>query len=169
MGINFCLVVCTIFNLYSTITWRIHRNVLDSFHDNLIMGSCVVKPIMLQNIKKKNKLIAFEGNIASGKSSILKLLNDELNSSNFIFLHENLNEWDTIRDDKGIPLFEKFCTEPSQFGFKFQVLVLSSQLKALNLASISCSEPTVVIVERSLRTSLRVFARLLESTGKIGS
>ena len=133
------------------------------------MGSCLLTPIVVERIAKKKRLISIEGNISSGKSTIMKSLKEELKSSNYIFLPENLNEWDKFRDSEGIPLFQSFCEDPEKYGFAFQILVLSSQLNALQQASRTDLDSAVIIVERSLQTSLNVFGRLLESTGKMGS
>jgi peptide-methionine (S)-S-oxide reductase len=56
-----------------------------------------------------NKFISIEGNIGSGKSTLLKALEEKYKGEKqIIFLKEPVDDWATIKDDKGITMLEKF-------------------------------------------------------------
>ena len=54
-------------------------------------------------------IISIEGNIGSGKSTILSLLKEECKKiDGIIFLQEPVSEWNEIKDNSGETILSKF-------------------------------------------------------------
>ena len=55
------------------------------------------------------KIIAIEGNIGSGKSTLVSKLEEIFkNNSDYYFLQEPVSIWNTIKDENGVTILEKF-------------------------------------------------------------
>ena len=53
-------------------------------------------------------ILSVEGNIGSGKSTILNYLKENNQNSNIIFLKEPVDKWDKVKDIEGKTLFAHF-------------------------------------------------------------
>jgi deoxyadenosine/deoxycytidine kinase len=114
-----------------------------------------------------SKIISIEGNIGSGKSTILKLLQEYLsNNENIIFLQEPVEEWDTIKDKNNITILKKFYENQNKYSFAFQMMAYISRLKLLQ-ETISKHPDAIIITERCLDTDRYVFAQMLYDSGKL--
>ena len=58
----------------------------------------------MDNLKKKPYLFSVEGNIGSGKSTLVKILQNKLDNKNICFLQEPVDEWSNFKDDNGITI-----------------------------------------------------------------
>ena len=68
-------------------------------------------------------IISIEGNIGSGKSTLLEELRLKYkDNSNIIFLKEPVEEWETIKDEKGITMLENFYADQAKYSFAFQMM-----------------------------------------------
>ena len=114
-------------------------------------------------------LISIDGNIGSGKSTLLENLKEYYkNNDNVVFLKEPVDEWQTIRDENGISILQKFYTDQDKYAFPFQMMAYISRLKILKDAFNHCnSNNTIYITERSLFTDKMVFAKMLYDNGKM--
>lgn len=143
------------------------------------------------------KIISIEGNIGSGKSSLLSNLKTYLsNEKIIIFLKEPVDEWSRIKDKNGVTILEKFYADQDKYSFSFQMMAYISRLKILKDTIMQIKETQnelikkrfdqmyinydeqekicdfnlpqyIIITERSLFTDKMVFAKMLYDTGKI--
>ena len=117
---------------------------------------------MLNNV---SKIYSIEGNIGSGKSTIIKILKEHFkNNDNIIFLLEPVDEWNTICDnDKTI--IEKYYEDKKKYAFSFQMMAYISRLSQLKEALNNGYE--YIITERSISTDKNVFAKMLYDDNEI--
>jgi len=142
-------------------------------------------------ISSHHNIVLFIGNIGSGKTTLLSHVRDILQSKNLnqkiIFLKEPVDVWETIKDDDGKTMLEKFYADQEKYSFAFQMMVSSlsfnsfthtlthfitqayiSRLQLLR-DSIKANPGAIIITERSLYTDKMVFAKMLFEQGKIES
>ena len=113
-----------------------------------------------------SRIISIEGNIGSGKSSFLSYLkNKYADNNNIIFLKEPVDEWESIRDENGKTMLQKFYEDPKKYSFSFQMMAYISRLSILVKAQ--SSNPSYIITERCLLTDKFIFAKMLYDEGKI--
>jgi len=105
--------------------------------------------------KQKIHLIYLDGNIASGKTTLIKKLLKNKNTK-FIELIEPIDEWNKISDDK--TLFEHYYNEPSRWSYSFQHFVLILKFNKLVNILGKLKNNTSIIIERSFYTDNNVFA-----------
>jgi deoxyadenosine/deoxycytidine kinase len=106
------------------------------------------------------KVIYIEGNIGSGKTSLMELLQKIHKGNNSVqFLFEPVAAW------KNSGLFDKFYADPRRYAFPFQVMVLTSRIQQLQQIDGDYTE--LVVMERSLDTCGQVFGKMLHDQGKI--
>ena len=114
-----------------------------------------------------SQIISIEGNIGSGKSTILKSLKEHFeNSRNIIFLQEPVDEWATIKDKEGNTILSKFYGNQKKYSFAFQMMAYISRLNLLKNA-IKENPNSIIITERCLNTDRYVFAKMLYDSGKM--
>ena len=114
-----------------------------------------------------SQIISIEGNIGSGKSTILKELKDHFKDvKNIIFLQEPVSEWNTIKDISGKTILSKFYEDQKKYSFAFQMMAYISRLALLKKA-IEENPNGIIITERCLDTDRYVFAKMLYDNGKI--
>ena len=105
-------------------------------------------------------IISIDGNIGSGKSTILKHLREHLlGNKNFVFVDEPINEWAKIIDN-GITILEKFYENPEKYSFSFQMMAYITRLNMLKTA-VKQNPNAIIITERCLYTDKFVFAKML--------
>jgi deoxyadenosine/deoxycytidine kinase len=113
------------------------------------------------------KIISIDGNIGSGKSTLMEELKTYFsNNKNVVFLKEPVDEWETITDENGVTILEKFYENPSKYGFSFQIMAYISRLDVMRNA-IKKNPNSIFISERSLFTDKLVFAKMLFDSGNI--
>jgi len=115
------------------------------------------------------KFISIDGNIGSGKSTLIEALKKYFKgNSNIIFLREPVDEWDEIKDENGITILEKFYANQKEYSFSFQMMAYISRLALLKEA-VKNNPNAIIISERSLFTDREVFAKMLYKSGFIES
>ncbi len=113
-------------------------------------------------------VISIDGNIGSGKTTIVQRLKDDFKNDNkIIFLDEPVNEWIKITDNNK-NIIEKFYENPVKYSFPFQMMALISRFKILNDA-INNNPNSIIITERSLFTDKHIFAKMLHDTNKLNN
>lgn len=123
---------------------------------------------------------SFDGNIGSGKSTVVSNLKSKLENSNtnkyiYYFLQEPVDEWNTICDTSGINILTKFYANQEKYSFAFQMMAYISRLAQLketiseiiNDKNFSLNNRYFVFSERSVFTDRNVFAKMLYDSGKI--
>jgi deoxyadenosine/deoxycytidine kinase len=109
------------------------------------------------------KIVSIEGNIGSGKSTLIKKLK-ELNIEDVIFLPEPVDEWNKITDSNGINILTKFYSNQKQYAFSFQMMAYITRLKQiLEYSKSDC----IIVTERCLYTDREIFAKMLFNSGLI--
>jgi len=118
----------------------------------------------------KSVIISIEGNIGSGKTTILEHLEKYYeNNDSVLFLREPLNIWENVKEAKtGKNILQKFYEDQDKYAFPFQVMAYASRLSMIRSAirdgGDTCS---AIIVERSLAADKQIFAKMLYDDGKI--
>lgn len=112
------------------------------------------------------KIISIEGNIGSGKSTIVERLKQYYSDhSEICFLQEPVEEWNDITDDTGKTILSKFYEKTKQYSFAFQMMAYISRLALLRKAL--TGNYKTIVVERSMFTDKNVFAKMLYESGNI--
>jgi deoxyadenosine/deoxycytidine kinase len=105
-------------------------------------------------------IISIDGNIGSGKSTILKHLRDHLiGNRNYVFVDEPVKECSKIEHD-GITILEKFYGNTEKYSFSFQMMAYITRLNMLKTA-VKENPNAIIITERCLYTDKFVFAKML--------
>ena len=112
-------------------------------------------------------LISIEGNIATGKSTILEYIKS-LNIPNMYFVDEPVSEWLNVKDENGMNALDCFYKDQKKNSFCFQVLAYITRLKKL-IDAITLHPDSIIITERCIETDKYVFAKMLYEAGNISS
>ena len=126
---------------------------------------------IINNMKNMNSniIISIEGNIGSGKSTILSCIQNMYqgyDDKQIIFLKEPVDEWENITDETGSTILKLFYETPEKYAFSFQMMAYISRLNNLKQA-IKQNKNAIIITERSLFTDRYVFAKMLYDDKKI--
>ena len=117
-------------------------------------------------VKSIPKIISIEGNIGSGKSTLVESLrNHFVASKNICFLQEPVDIWNTIKDKEGNTMITKFYADTKKYSFAFQMMAYISRLAMLRKAIEKNYD--IIVVERSMFTDKMVFAKMLYDDGNI--
>jgi len=131
------------------------------------------KRIMINNIMVL-KIFSLDGNIGSGKSTLIHLLKENRDSlqnnigREIIFLQEPVDDWKNIVDENNKNLIENYYVDQNKWGFSFQITTLISRISQLkNIKDYGCE--VVVITERSISSDKNVFCKMLYDDGIINT
>jgi len=112
------------------------------------------------------KIYSIEGNIGSGKSTLIREMKKKIKGTDIVFVLEPVDEWDTIQDKEGENILTKFYNDQAKYAFSFQMMAYISRLAKLK--RIIRQYPTATIItERSVLTDKHVFAKMLYDDNKI--
>ena len=114
-------------------------------------------------------ILSIEGNIGSGKSTILKYLQDNNQNDAIIFLKEPVDKWEKIKDNEGLTLLEHFYKDPSKHAFMFQIMAFATRMQILKETIEKNPDCKMVVCERSILADQQVFANMLHKDGLIDS
>ena len=111
-------------------------------------------------------IISVEGNIGSGKSTLIEQLEKlcQLDPS-ICFIKEPLDIWNTIKDSSGETILEKYYANQPKYAFSFQMMAYISRMSLMREAL--KKNYRVIIIERSVYTDSAVFAKMLFDDKKI--
>lgn len=111
-------------------------------------------------------ILSIEGNIGSGKSTLLAKLQEVYGvDTSICFLQEPLNIWDTIQDENGVSILQKYYADQKRYAFSFQMMAYISRISLMREAL--KKNYRVIIIERSVYTDSAVFAKMLFDDKKI--
>jgi len=110
------------------------------------------------------KIFSIEGNIGSGKSTLVKILRKRC--PHFIYMLEPVDEWAEVKDACGENILTKFYRNQEKYSFSFQMMAYISRLAKLKRLVRRHPEATI-ITERSVLTDRNVFAKMLYDDNKI--
>ena len=120
-------------------------------------------------------IIAVEGNIGSGKTTLVEVLRHQLHSLLFaqdlagreiIFYEEPLDQWAAIQDQAGETMLAKFYADQKRYAFPFQIMALMSRLEIFHRL-IRNNPNSIIVCERSMLTHRRIFFQMLADDGVI--
>jgi deoxyguanosine kinase len=114
-------------------------------------------------------LLSLEGNIGSGKSTILQALKEK--HPDWIFVDEPVGDWLALRNESGESLLEVFYKDKRRWSYTFQNAAVLYRFKKLRAAldSLDPEAKTVIVMERSLETDRQIFCRMLHRDGFVDS
>ena len=92
-----------------------------------------------------------EANIGTGKSTLLKLLEKELDTE---IIYEPLNEWLNTKGSDNTNILDYFYSDQKRWAFTFQVNALITRVKSIETKQ----KKPLRFVERSIHTDRNVFA-----------
>ena len=104
------------------------------------------------------RIISIEGNIGSGKSTLVNYLKNTLDKDKYVFVDEPVNTWQSIRDNEGVDIISKFYEDQQKYAFSFQMLAYISRISAIKKV---INKGKIVITERCVNTDKEVFAKML--------
>jgi len=142
---------------------------LTSGYNIIQFGLFIIIFINIQKYLKSNEpiLISIDGNIGSGKSTLIEFLKNKCkNDKNISFLEEPVNLWISTIDDKNKNILEMFYEDKSRWSYIFQNFAFITRATIL-LNSIkenityTFSKRKIIISERSVETDKNVFAKML--------
>lgn len=110
-------------------------------------------------VRAQCKVISIEGNIGSGKTTLIQLLSKRITSP---VLEEPVSLWNNVRDESGRNVLQAFYADKTRVAFVFQMLALFSRFEML-ISSVKSSRR--VVVERSIHADRYVFAETLFKNG----
>lgn len=111
-------------------------------------------------------IISIEGNIGSGKSTLVEMLQTHFaDNSRICFLQEPISVWNTIKDNNGTTILEKYYADQAKYAFPFQMMAYISRLSLLRKAL--KGDYDIIVTERSVYTDRMVFAKMLYDDKKI--
>jgi len=121
------------------------------------------------------KLVALEGNIGVGKSTLLRSL-DALGDEGVLVVQEPVDEWRApVASAGGASVFGAYYADPARHAFLFQWFVCVSRVRALRSAlrayrdAHDGREPEIVIMERCIHADREVFMKHLREGGAISA
>lgn len=118
------------------------------------------------------KLISFEGNIATGKTTFEKMVEQRmLVDKDFIdcgaeFIEEPVKVWSSIRNDKGEGLLQVFYNDMNRWSYTFQNAAYITRMSEL-VKKILRSNKEYIFTDRSLQCDRKVFAKMLYDQEKL--
>jgi deoxyadenosine/deoxycytidine kinase len=122
------------------------------------------KPIKLPPI-----IISIEGNIGTGKSTLIEKIQEHFKShkchTKIGYITEPVDIWSSVTDEHGVTILEKYYEDQYKYAFPFQMMAYISRLSIIRKAL--HSDYDVIIMERSIFTDKEVFAKMLYDEGKI--
>ena len=123
-------------------------------------------PANMQTANAMPVILSIEGNIGSGKSTLLaKLQEIYVNDPSICFLQEPVDVWDSIKDEAGVSILQKYYADQKRYAFSFQMMAYISRIALMREAL--KKNYRVIIIERSVYTDSAVFAKMLFDDKKI--
>jgi deoxyadenosine/deoxycytidine kinase len=82
-------------------------------------------------------------------------------NTNIVFIDEPVEEWETIQDENGVSILQKFYMNQTKYAFCFQMMAYISRLVNMKTQIKIHGVNKIYITERSLYTDKMVFAKML--------
>lgn len=102
-------------------------------------------------------IIAIEGNIGAGKTTLHALLKKKY-KSRVCFVDEPTSDWRELKDENGVDMLTLFYSDIKKWAFLFQCMAYVTRARALYKA-LENEQCDIIIMERSVETDFHAFAR----------
>ena len=122
-------------------------------------------------------IISFDGNIGSGKSSIVKYLEENFNyflankynkTLSICYLQEPVKCWESIIDNESNKnIIESYYENNTKYAFVFQMNAYISRLS--QFMNVINQNYDIIITERSIYSDKNIFAKMLKDDNKLNS
>ena len=109
-------------------------------------------------------IVSIEGNIGSGKSTLISKLRSKLTHIGMtpvIYIDEPVKVWNTIMDKHGDNIIKKYYEDQKKYAFQFQMMAYITRITELRKAMDKYNGECIIITERSIETDKEVFAKML--------
>ena len=117
---------------------------------------------MNSNIKT---IISLEGNIGAGKSSFMAILKERLGEQ-VEFVDEPVDEWISMKNNKGENLLQVFYENKKRWSYTFQNIAYITRMKKI-MDIMMNSTKKMIIMDRSLEGDMNTFTKMLKEDGDI--
>jgi deoxyadenosine/deoxycytidine kinase len=107
-------------------------------------------------------LIQIDGNIGSGKSTLIDRILKEI--PNLQLVEEPVKEWQDVKDKDGINALDWYYKDPKKMATIFQKLAFITRMKKM-AESVKKANGKVLLSERGIRTDMRIFAENARDMG----
>ena len=115
------------------------------------------------------RIVSFEGNIGSGKTTLVKKLKERYaNHPHILFLEEPVDVWERIKQ-KGKTMLQLFYDNPRKYSFAFQILAYRTRQNLIQEALDNNPGVKLILMERSLEADYEIFAKMLFEEGLMES
>lgn len=108
-------------------------------------------------------IFSVEGNIGSGKSTLIKHLKKKLKTIldlPIVYLEEPVDIWETIKNKQGDNIIKCYYQDQKKYAFQFQMMAYITRITQLRKA-VNTHKNSIIITERSILTDRNVFAKML--------
>lgn len=126
--------------------------------------------IYFNYIKKNLLIISIDGNIGSGKTTLINFIKKKFKyNKNIIFLDEPIDEWLNIKDNENNNILHKFYENKTRYGYIFQNFAFITRAKLIKdtIDNYKISfyklfyNKIIIFTERSVESDNKVFAKML--------
>ena len=107
-------------------------------------------------------VVYIEGNIGSGKSTLVPILAEKIGAG---YSLEAVGEWNKVTDSEGETMLSKFYSSMERYAYAFQSLAFLSRVEAID----KFDDKETTIVERSIYADMEVFAKNCMESGILDS
>lgn len=94
-----------------------------------------------------------EGNIGTGKSTFLKMIETHYPECQVIY--EPVDTWTSFRDKEGVNILGHFYRDPKRYAYTFQNIAFISKIEKLS----EIDKEKTVFIERSIWSDKNIFAK----------
>jgi deoxyadenosine/deoxycytidine kinase len=125
---------------------------------------------MIKNEIDSIHIISIDGNIGSGKSTLINILKKHFNDdADIFFVDEPVEEWINVSDHNNTNILDQFYKEKKRWSYTFQnfafitrICQLSKTLKKIKQGQQNKKPRNkIILTERSTETDKNVFAKML--------
>ena len=110
-------------------------------------------------------IVSIDGNIGSGKSTFIKILQKTLDERYVSFAAEPVDIWTGVVDKDGNNILQCFYDDKDRWSYTFQNFAYITRLMELDTIMKNSLSRKVIITERSVLTDRNVFAKMLHEAG----
>lgn len=108
------------------------------------------------------KWFIVEGNIGSGKTTLMKMLNERY-TTDTEYLFEPVNVWQSFKDEKGTNMLDLFYKNQERWAYTMQTVAFMTRMQDITKKQIR----SLRFSERSVFTDIKVFAENCFLSGKM--